>query len=228
MDFPGHKSMKLAENSERPFPENAKFVCDATWEWRKELALKGKGDVQLKLRLVEWTVDQVKATPCLCDVFGAKWSELEYFSLLLQPFFISLAINVSDVDVTLGSLAQRQLIDTNLIDTINKALDMAHPFVIAGRYLEHGLVMDGLNIALGTQVFIPMDIMTTDNVIRFGARKCPGQYQGLAIMSGLFQKHILTHAKFQPAVNHRHSGRDILDVIKMVKRQWKSFCIKDM
>ncbi|EQC31258.1 hypothetical protein SDRG_10863 [Saprolegnia diclina VS20] len=194
----------------KAFPDDAKFVCDSTWEWRKELALKGKGDMALKQRVVEWTVEQVKATPAIYEIFGEKWAEPEYFSLLLQPFFLSPAINVSDVAVTMGSLARREMLDENLGDTINKALDMAHPFVIAERFLEHGLETDDIKIAPGTQVFIPMDYMTTDNVIRFGAgaRKCPGQFQGTALMLGLFQKHVLESPKFQPALNHKYSGRD--------------------
>ncbi|OQR84257.1 gastricsin, aspartyl protease family A01A [Achlya hypogyna] len=194
----------------KPFPEDAGFVCDSTWEWRKELALKGKGDWALKQRVVQWTVEQVKATPTIYEIFGDKWEEPEYFSLLLQPFFLSPAINVSDVAVTMGSLAQRGMIDDNIGDMINKALDMAHPFVIAERFLEKGLTCEEITIAPGTQVFIPMDIMTTDNVIRFGAgaRKCPGQFQGTALMLGLFQDHVLKSPKFQPAVNHKYSGRD--------------------
>ncbi|OQR90826.1 hypothetical protein THRCLA_09194 [Thraustotheca clavata] len=214
IDSPGIVYITVASFYEwifqRSFPKDATFVCDSSWEWRKELALKGKGDMALKQRVVEWILEQVKSTPWLYEVFGAKWEDPEYFSLLLQPFFISPAINVSDVAVTMGSLAKRNMIDDNLAEMINKALDMAHPFVISERYLEHGLVTDGLNIAPGTQVFIPMDIMTTDNVIRFGAgaRKCPGQYQGIALMLGIFQKQVLASEKFQPSQGHLYSGRD--------------------
>ncbi|KDO33272.1 hypothetical protein SPRG_02083 [Saprolegnia parasitica CBS 223.65] len=195
----------------KAFPADATFVCDSTWEWRKELALKGKGDMALKQRVVDWIIEQVKATPAIYGLFGAQWEEPEYFSLLLQPFFLSPAINVSDVAVTMGSLVHCQgLVDESISDMINKALDMAHPFVIVERFLEHGLKTDDITIAPGTHVFIPMDIMTSDNTIRFGAgaRKCPGQIQGMALMLGLFQKHVLESPKFQPALHHKYSGRD--------------------
>ncbi|OQR87134.1 hypothetical protein THRCLA_10493 [Thraustotheca clavata] len=194
---------------QEPFPDNATFVCDATWEWRKELAIKGKANVELKKRVVQWVIKEIEATPWLYVLFGDKWCEPEYYSLMLQPFFLSPGINVSDVAVTIKALCNRQKDkEYDVVDMITKALDMAHPFVILERFLKNGLPEDG--IAPGTHVFIPMDMMTSDNTIRFGggSRKCPGQQQAMAIMTGLFQPEILNSTKFQPHQGHLYSGRD--------------------
>ncbi|KDO33273.1 hypothetical protein SPRG_02084 [Saprolegnia parasitica CBS 223.65] len=190
----------------RPLPkDDADWIVDATNAWRMEIALKGKGDVALKQRFVDWTIAHIESTPTIYDLFGQQWRDAEYFSLILQPFFLSPSINISDIAVTVGSLVRRGEGETAPTDLIHKAIDMAHPFIIIERYLEHGLVVDGaMVIAPGTHVFVPIDNMTSDSAMRFGAgiRKCPGQFQGMALMLGIFQNDVITSPKFQPALHH--------------------------
>ncbi|OWZ15347.1 hypothetical protein PHMEG_00011022 [Phytophthora megakarya] len=87
---------------ERKF-DSQKFaeVCHSTWEWRKQIVLKGFADGGVKERTVEWCVEEIRCTPRLYELFGAKWAEPEYYSLILQPFIISPAINLTDVTVVI-------------------------------------------------------------------------------------------------------------------------------
>ncbi|RHY27900.1 hypothetical protein DYB32_006446 [Aphanomyces invadans] len=192
------------------------LVTAASWEWRKEIALKGVGDMALKRKAVDAIVLEILAAPHVCNVFGAaQWLQPEFHSLLLQPFLISPAINVADVAVQVHRLTTVD--PTHYPDTmqqatnlIHLAIDTAHPFVLFERYLPEGLQDDVVNIAPRTHVFMPVDVMKTDAIIRFGAgaRKCPGAHLGMACMLGLFTKDVLGHAKFQPHVGHLYSGRD--------------------
>ncbi|CAK4705737.1 unnamed protein product [Aphanomyces euteiches] len=217
---------------QRPFPTSCMFVCDATWEWRKQIAIKGQGDMALKLRTVEWIVDEVQNTSELHCLFGDAWREPACYSLLLQPFFISPAINISDIAVTIQKLYRP---DIPLATTINLAIDTAHPFVLLERYLEHGVSDPLIEIAPGTHAFIPVDVMTTDSVIRFGAgpRKCPGAHVAMACMAGIFTRDLVGSPKFQPSVGHLYSGRDqdgqetmsetLYQVTQVLKACWQSF-----
>jgi hypothetical protein len=215
LDSPGIVYITIAAFYEwifdRPFPEDATFVGDSTWEWRKELALKGKANSALKDRVVSWLLSEIRVTPALYDIFRDKWSDPAYYSLLLQPFFLSPAINVSDVAVTMRHLKGKSR-GLEGADLINHALDISHPFVILERYLEHGLYSSTSEqlIPPKTHVFVPMDVMNSDNLIRFGAgaRKCPGQHYAMAIMQAIFRPSVLEHVKFQPEKGHVFSGRD--------------------
>uniref|UniRef100_H3H2M5 Uncharacterized protein n=1 Tax=Phytophthora ramorum TaxID=164328 RepID=H3H2M5_PHYRM len=86
--------------------EKFAVACQATWEWRKQLALKGVADSTVKQRTVEWCLEEIRRTPRLYDLFEEKWAEPEYFSLILQPFVISPAINQTDVVVAVKEWVQ--------------------------------------------------------------------------------------------------------------------------
>ncbi|KAF0715735.1 hypothetical protein As57867_003209, partial [Aphanomyces stellatus] len=186
----------------RPFPDSAMFVCEATWELRKQIAIKGECAMTTKLQVIDWIQAEIKATPALMALFGAKWDDPEYFSLLLQPFLISPAINITDIAVRLHQVYKPH---ANVTDAIHFAIDTSHPFVLFERYLEHGVQLDDdVIIPPGTHVFMPVDAMVTDSVMRFGAgpRKCPGAHIGMACMLGMFTSEVLESPKFQPKLGH--------------------------
>jgi hypothetical protein len=107
-------------------PEFELFVT-ASWEWRKEIAVKGKGDptvkhgaVQLILQMLRETSEAEQsrlsddefesrfvsrsdgsALKDLWAIFGDNWSKPEYFSLVLQPFILSPCINTGMLECTL-------------------------------------------------------------------------------------------------------------------------------
>lgn len=77
-------------------PEFEIFV-EASWQWRKEIAIKGKGDVGTKTKAIDLFLSLLKnenSVHSLWDIFGDNWHKPEYYSLILQPFLISPSINV--------------------------------------------------------------------------------------------------------------------------------------
>lgn len=97
----------------------------ASWEWRKEIAVKGKADMNVKNRTVELVLRLIReasqeersrmtkaqiaskfvtrsdgsAPKDLWVIFGENWKRPEYFSLLLQPFILSPCINTGDASL---------------------------------------------------------------------------------------------------------------------------------
>jgi hypothetical protein len=73
------------------------IFVDASWEWRKEIAIKGRADESVKLRAVDLIIALIKesegSTQDLWSLFKDDWRLPEYYSLLLQPFIISPCIN---------------------------------------------------------------------------------------------------------------------------------------
>lgn len=83
------------------------IFIEASWQWRKEIAIKGKGDMAVKQRAVELFVQVLRETDSLhslWDIFGEKWCEPEYYSLILQPFVISPCINVGEKETHIVTL----------------------------------------------------------------------------------------------------------------------------
>jgi hypothetical protein len=104
-------------------PEFDLFVA-ASWEWRKEIAVKGRADPVVKRRTVELVLRMLRETSNdersrlsksayesrfvrrgdgsapkdLWAVFGNDWEKPEYFSLVLQPFILSPCINTGTSD----------------------------------------------------------------------------------------------------------------------------------
>jgi hypothetical protein len=82
------------------------LLVHASWEWRKEISVRGKADREVKDRTVKTFLnileepekyvvnsDDVVRVQKIASVFGEKWKQPEYFSLILQPFLISPCIN---------------------------------------------------------------------------------------------------------------------------------------
>jgi hypothetical protein len=199
---------------EREFEGDASAVaCRATWEWRKQIALKGLADSEVKQRAVEWCVEEIRRTPRLYELFGEKWTEPEYFSLILQPFVISPAINLTDVAVAVKEWAKvtpaKDLITPEII---RQCVCSAHPFPVVERYFPTGEFEMG--IAPNTHVLIPLDAMAGDAFVAgvdltFGAgsRVCVGRHMAMKAMVGLFTDALVRSDTFQPRLNHKYSGR---------------------
>jgi hypothetical protein len=82
------------------------LFVQASWEWRKEISVRGKADRDVKSRTVEAFLnileepekyvarsEDVVRVKKIASLFGEKWKKPEYFSLILQPFLISPCIN---------------------------------------------------------------------------------------------------------------------------------------
>ncbi|CEG46012.1 RxLR-like protein [Plasmopara halstedii] len=199
---------------EREFdPDKFAEVCHATWEWRKEIALKGVADTGVKQRTVEWCVEEIRKTPRLYDLFGEKWVESEYYSLILQPFVISPAINITDIAVIIKAWVKTTSVTEHITSaSIRQCICSAHPFPVIERYFPFGDA--AMRIAPNTHILIPLDEMADDAFaagidLTFGAgsRGCVGRHIAMKAMVGLFTDNLVRSDKFQPKLNHRYSGR---------------------
>ncbi|KAH7488422.1 hypothetical protein PRIC1_007461 [Phytophthora ramorum] len=199
---------------EREF-DHEKFAvaCQATWEWRKQLALKGVADSTVKQRTVEWCLEEIRRTPRLYDLFEEKWAEPEYFSLILQPFVISPAINQTDVAVAVKEWVQSTSATQPVTpEIIRQCVCSAHPFPVVERYFPDGVAT--MDIAPNTHVLIPLDEMAGgafaagfDLTFGAGSRVCVGRHIAMKAMVGLFTDDFVRSDMFQPKLNHKYSGR---------------------
>ncbi|TDH68979.1 hypothetical protein CCR75_000942 [Bremia lactucae] len=187
-------------------------VCLSTWEWRKEIALKGFADVGMKQRTIEWCVAEVRKTTDLFALFGDKWADLEYYSLILQPFIISPAINLTDIAVEIQEWVKTTPSWTRITPKIiRQCVSKAHPFPVVERFFPIGDA--AMEIALNTHVLIPLDQIAEDAFKRgvdltFGAgsRSCIGRHMAMKAMCA-------------PTCFNRDSIIDILAVTMTERRQ---------
>jgi hypothetical protein len=180
----------------------------ASWEWRKEISMRGKADRRLKAEAVRVVVEELlPLNPTLYDVFGEKWKEPEYFSLLMQPFIISPAINTGDIMCAMK-------LDSTLT-TPDQCLRAMHPFPIFERFVTKDIVFNN-------QVVVPANtqcIMFTSDfkgssyqwpVFGAGLRSCAGMHLATPFLRSLFTHFTLMEARlFQPQIGHRYSGRHL-------------------
>ncbi|KAG7402078.1 hypothetical protein PHYBOEH_007292 [Phytophthora boehmeriae] len=188
-------------------------VCQSTWEWRKEIAMKGIADPVVKQRTVDWCVDEIRRTPHLYEVFGDLWEEPEYYSLILQPFLLSPAINLTDIAVLVGEWAKATP-PTQAItpEILRQCICSFHPFPVVERFFPDGNAEFG--ILPNTQVLIPLDEMSgaafaagIDFTFGAGSRVCVGRHMAMKAMVGLFTDSFVRSELFCPKVNHKYSGR---------------------
>ena len=67
----GSGKEQLAGDQEA-FERVARLVVDASWEWRKEIAVKGRADPETKQAAVEAVLELLEATPKLWKLFGQR------------------------------------------------------------------------------------------------------------------------------------------------------------
>jgi hypothetical protein len=181
-------------------------LLDATWEWRKEIAVRGKADVKLKRIAVDVVVnDLLRKHPVLWHVHGEDWAKPRYYSLILQPYLVSPAINVGDIAVAMAR-------HPNL--SLENAMRRMHPFPIFERYVDRDVLIRGkVVVRAHTQVIM----FTTDfastryrnaqwPVFGAGPRACAGTQLALGILAAI-RNNMVGHELFEPTIGHRHSGR---------------------
>ena len=109
-------------------------LVDASWEWRREIAVRGRADISVKRDAVRLVVgDLIRNDKRLWAMHGEAWWEPRNYSLIMQPFLISPAINVGDVAVALKRRPGSRLED---------AMRDAHPFPIFERFVEEDVYVD--------------------------------------------------------------------------------------
>lgn len=150
---------------------------NASIEWRKEIALKGAGDLRIKHAFCQRLTHIIKTSR-----YGAGLTEehhvsdpMLWLSVFAQPFILSPQINVSDIMVAVFSFLRA---DPALYDIIRKkaiegdyaylnavimeSIRLRHPFPILERELSTEMNVGGKRYPIGTQVFLIMDRFIQD------------------------------------------------------------------
>ena len=154
----------------------------ASWEWRKEIAVRARADVGLKRQAVDIVVnDLLKGHPALWRLFGDKWSQPRYYSLILQPFLVSPAINVGDIAVAMKANPKLSL---------DAAMRQMHPFPIFERWVEKDVVVRGkVAVRANTQVIMFTadfrDSKTVWPAFGAGPRACAGTTLALGLLQAM-------------------------------------------
>ena len=175
----------------------------ASWEWRKEIAVRGRADPGVKKAAVELVVDDLIKNSHLWDLFGEKWREPRYYSLIMQPFLVSPAINVGDIAVAMKAHPDLAL---------EPAMRRMHPFPIFERWVDKDVVVDGrIAVRADTQVIMfTSDFANSKHLwpaFGTGPRACAGTSMALGVLNAIHQK-MLGRPGFEPERGHKFSGRN--------------------
>lgn len=205
------------------------ILYQSSLEWRKEISLKGKGDYSIKLKAIDIILQIIKKTKHIYDVFGDKWDNPEYYSVIMQPFIISPMINVSDIMTNYQILLNNEKIGINekiTNDLIDKIIYSNHPFPILERY----------DSVKNIQYFIPLDMLTNyenyDNNTKilsfgYGPRRCAGTQYMYKILEILLNGYQENTSLFNPIKNHKYSGRinDTFHISESLYMLYEIFCV---
>ncbi len=152
-------------------PEDETLFYNASLEWRKEIALKGAGDYQVKEAFCQHLTQIIKNSS-----YGAGLTNdhpkdgLLWLSVFAQPFILSPQINVSDImvsvflflraDPVLYHLTRKKALagdDAYLNAVIMESIRLQHPFPILERELCVEMIIQGKSYPAGTQVIMILD-----------------------------------------------------------------------
>lgn len=179
-------------------------------EWRKEIAIKGKGDYIIKENCIQILLKLIRSNQNIYSIFNEDWKKPEFYSVIAQPFIISPMINISDIMSNSQVLLSKSLISKSDEITpylIDRIIYSYHPFPVLERY----------DPDTSTQYFIPLDTLTNFNnfneltrkiVFGLGVRKCAGQVYAHIIIKKLLHFYFNNQENFNPMKNHKYSGRN--------------------
>lgn len=186
---------------ERDWEPRFECLVAASWEWRKEIAVKGKACLEVKHEAISLVVELLRGSDRLWRLLGEEWAQPEGYSAVLQPFLISPCINVGDIAVAMRRFSE---------DSVEDATRRMHPFPVLERFLTADVVLEGkLALAAGTQAIIFTADLASSGwpVFGSGPRKCAGPQLALPLLRAM-RAHLLPSPLFVPEQNHRYSGRN--------------------
>ena len=182
-----------------PWAQEMEIFVTASLEWRKEIALRGRGDMKIKMLAVEMLLKLLRRSS-YWGLFSEEWTKPGYYSIILQPFLISPAINVSDILVSLYAVPSGAP-----PKDVREMIMMAHPFPILERLVDDSrLAMAG--IPANTHVFMFTSDMKPCSTFGAGKRVCSGISHAVAVLETFLEER--SHYPFSPMKNHFYSGRD--------------------
>lgn len=155
--------------------QDEEVFYQASIEWRKEIAVKGKADSKVKAefwtRLTAW----VERSRFKEGLESYRRDPSCWLSIFAQPFFISPQINISDIFVSVFYFLRldpelfksarnwaRIEDKARLNGVILESIRLRHPFPILERELKKDLQFHGELHKAGTQFFILMDQFKQD------------------------------------------------------------------
>eukprot|EP00300_Choanocystis_sp_HF-7_P007280 c15197_g1_i1.p1 GENE.c15197_g1_i1~~c15197_g1_i1.p1 ORF type:complete len:493 (+),score=84.04 c15197_g1_i1:211-1479(+) len=192
----------------RPWEPRFELFVEASWGWRREIALKGRAGDELKARAITLLLDLIRESP-LWELYGEEWADPSVYSLIAQPLLISPSINVSDIAVTMKRHPGMSIEDS---------IRTAHPFPVLERFLEHELTTTNLkgeevHFPAGTQVVAFLDTAPWSTECRnwapfgSGVRQCTGRLQAMSLMRPLAKAMADNNHSIEPEQGHLYSGR---------------------
>jgi hypothetical protein len=242
-------------------PAHLAALNSESWEIRFEVAMRGHGDNQLKRSGNQAIIDLLSGSSYSLPSTVPSWSACTAFSAVLQPFFISPSVNFIDIVIAMDSLCDLRTIGrqwilqgfpdakAEIIAYICETMRLKHPFPVLER--RQG----------GDQYFINLDTFFKDteadfnpnkwialqehhpaNFLLFGVgpRKCPGRHIAFACLPALIYRCLeLSHqlnpsmTAWQPAMNHRFSGRNLDNAPTPTSEAWHvakriAYCLYDL
>lgn len=191
------------------------ILACASWEWRKEIAIKGVAKKHVKDQaiavVVKWLQADARFVNYLEDERSSlsdSWALPDWYSLVMQPFVLSPSINVSDIAVTVGdriAVVKPTTKEAIWSSCIEESMFLAHPFPFLERIVKSRETTDKhlpSNEFPPTHAFIPMDLIFKDrsllnprvaSSLLFGAgpRQCAGKHYAKTMMTQFFYELML-------------------------------------
>jgi hypothetical protein len=175
----------------RIMEEVVDHIVSASAEWRKEISLKGRGDLSIKQ----------KAIDSLSALLIIPPDDIHH---ILQPFFISPVINISDLMCTV-----ERTTDLGPEEKVLRAIMRQHPFPFLERYVDDAVS----SVPAQTQVFIPLARMAAAHpdelwmCFSTGPRGCPGKSIAMVLSREIVMT-LGSSPRFRPNIGHKYSGRN--------------------
>ena len=165
--------------------DTSDIFYNASNEWRKHVAVKGHGDISIKLKMLHRVKDLIIYSGLYSHEIMSKAISLdpELLTAFIQPFFISSMINFSDIFVEVFKMlrqdrsgerhALQQLKNTcqnksylesfkTIESIILECIRLKHPFPVLERELTQDIHYKNKLYTTGTQVFIEFDRFQQD------------------------------------------------------------------
>lgn len=212
--------------------DNLEILYKGSIEWRKELAVKGKGDYIIKencVNIIESTIFRNQLLSDIKDDYDQYRKEI--ISSILQPFFISPMINYSDIFVTIYDYKKyfphNGFNEIDAENFIMECIRLKHPFPILERMITTSFFHNDIKYNKGTQVYIELDRFKQDKLFKpnrwnnrnniyknipfgIGYRRCLGKNFALKSIIPILIE-LSKSDEFldiNPKIEHLYSGRD--------------------
>ncbi|WP_419421379.1 cytochrome P450 (plasmid) [Legionella sp. D16C41] len=151
--------------------EDEILFYNASIEWRKEIALKGSGDIEVKQAFCQRLTEIIRNSKYGEGLVDEDINDPTlWLSVFAQPFILSPQINVSDIMVSVFTFLREDPVlyaatrkkaaegdNTFLLALLMESIRLQHPFPILERELLVDMMIEGKNILAGTQVLIILD-----------------------------------------------------------------------